>query len=106
MLRIPVSDRTTKAMQARPQNKRLQEMQARAEELRQNYELECEKQRQAFRGWEETDRFLQFLEETRDQYAPKSPEEEWHPIFRMAIEMIPDYRSRARELWLDYAANP
>lgn len=105
MLKVPVSDRASRAMKASPRNMRLQELQARAEETRRAFEAAQRRTEEAFRAWQDCDRFLHSLEDLRDAHAPKTPDEPWDDLFCMAVEMIPDYRREARELWLDYAAN-
>lgn len=105
MYRLPMNEREARAIQASPNNRRKLELQAQAEKTRQELEAEQRKAEEAFREWEHCDRFLNFLEDLRDRYAPKTPDEPWNNMFCMAIEMIPEYRAEARELWLNYATS-
>lgn len=55
-----------------------------------------------FERWETAEKALQKMEEIRDTHEPKPDDEEWHPLFKMALECIPLARERARQCWLDY----
>lgn len=63
-----------------------------------------------FRQWKErmaydlfltADRIVEMLEEQRDAYAPKTPDETWHPLFCQAIELIPVAREFAKNCYFE-----
>ena len=67
-----------------------------------NTHRESEESRRLFERWESADNALRKLEEIRDAHEPKPTDDEWHPLFKLAIQAIPYARRRADQCWLDY----
>ena len=47
------------------------------------------------------DKIVSLLEEQRDRYVPKTPDETWHPLFCQAIELLPAARQFAQDCYFD-----
>ena len=47
------------------------------------------------------DKIVSMLEEQRDRYVPKTPDETWHPLFCQAIELLPWARQFAQDCYFD-----
>lgn len=47
------------------------------------------------------DKIVSMLEEQRDMYVPKTPDETWHPLFCRAIELLPWARQFAQDCYFD-----
>ena len=94
--------RRLKAIRESPSNKRKEELARRIEAERRRRSEEKKQEQEAFRLWEEADNDVRTLEEIRDLYAPKDMYEEWDPMFKKAMRLLPEAKDRARTLWLDY----
>lgn len=55
-------------------------------------EYEEWKSRMRFDLYLAADRILEMLEDQRDRNAPKTPDEEWNPLFCQAVRLIPSTR--------------
>lgn len=69
---------------------------------RKTFKRDDETERILFERWKSADLALQKMEEIRDAHEPKTLNEEWHQLFKMALESIPLAKERARRCWLDY----
>ena len=96
--------RLNRAMQNSPQNKRLEEMKARVEAVRRAADEAKQQEIDLFRRWEEADRYAQLLENMKKDNAPTTTGEEWNKTFIFTLKHLPEARSKARELWFQYAA--
>lgn len=47
------------------------------------------------------DKIVSMLEEQRERYVPKTPDETWHPLFCQAIELLPLARQFAQDCYFD-----
>ena len=47
------------------------------------------------------DRIVQALEEQRDLYAPKTPDEPWNPVFCTAVQLLPGAKRYAQMCWYE-----
>ena len=47
------------------------------------------------------DRIVQALEEQRDLYAPKTPDEPWNPVFCTAVRLLPGAKRFAEKCWYE-----
>mgnify|MGYP007022096100 CR=1 FL=1 len=96
--------RLKRAIQNSPRNRRIQEMQLRVENAKRQEEERKQKELDSFEDWKITDMFVEMLEVSRDANVPKTIDEDWNETCCLAIQMIPEARRKARELWLNYSA--
>lgn len=96
--------RLQRAMQNSPENRRREELRNRLESIRRHEEEARQRETDAFRNWELTDRFRQQLEEIRDANRPTKPSDDLSPLYHLASMILPGVRDDAREFWLEYSA--
>lgn len=96
--------RLKRAIENSPRNRRIREMQLRVENAKRQEEERHQKELDTFEKWENTDILVEIMEMLRDANVPKTKDEDWNEIFCLTVQMIPEMRMEARELWLNYSA--
>ena len=97
--------RINRAIKGSPRNQLKEQMKARLELMRRIGLEESWKETEAFIRWMVADYAVQQLEELRDEFTPKSPNDEWDDRFAFAVKMLPDARRAAEDFWWKYVLN-